>query len=851
MNDTPELEKRGNAWIPTTCDMCFSYCGVLVHRVNGVVTEVRGDPGNPYTRGKLCAKGHAALMGVYDPSRVTAPLIRRNSAKGIGVDAQWEEITWDEALDIMVDKLAAIKESDPRKLVISTFDIARLAGFRAWAAAFGTPNVNWMGYYCGNYLHASMYMTNGSFHSDFDLDYCNYCILLGNQHGFMVGLNPIGSAQKMAEARSRGMRLVVVDPIGTNAAAKADSWVSIRPGTDAALVLAMVNVLVNELKIYDRDFLKMRTNAPYLVGQDGLYVREPKTNKPMVWDSGKGQAIAFDELGGDPALEGSYVVEGCDCQPAFELLKAHVTSYSPEEVAKITSVPSTIIRQLATDFGEAAQIGSTIVVEGTEFPFRPVAMNIYRGAGAHKHGALTALAVQVLNMVVGAFYVPGGHRGVNLVGPSGSWLPGTCSDGLITPPPVLSHEVAAYYDFHIEPPQTLGLNELFPISTNRSPIYQLNIMNPGKYKLPYHPEVLIVCRRNLMMNNVNLKAGAQTLKNVPFVAVFATHLDEVAEFADLVLPEANSMERLDLFPNPIFFNVSPDSNCFYWNIRQPVLPPRGEARCWIDVLWELADRMGFLPDAYRVLNAELGLKGDYTLDPAKKYTWEEIFDRQAKSLFGPEHDLEWFKVHGCLSVPRKLEERYPGPFISPRFPIYFENLKRAGREIDSVTKKLGIDWDVTDYQPLPDWKACPAHKQDSNAYELFVTNRKLPFHNLSQTAQNPWLNELGEHDAYGYKILLNPQVAKAKGIRTNDQICLESTAGRIQGKAKVTECVHPEVLGIAGVFGSWAKGKPVALGKGAHFNSLLVFDEGQIDWVSSGVDCCAKVKLYKNSVRSR
>ncbi len=749
-------------WIHSVCENCFSSCGIEVRRLQGTVCEIKGDKNCPQNWGKLCAKGAAAIMGIYDPYRVKSPLKRTNPAKGIGVDAGWQEISWDEALDIMVEKLKAVRADDPRKLVISTFDHVALGILGSWGLTFGTPNRVWVGYYCGNYLHAAMYLTNGTFHSDFDLDYCNYCILLGNQHGFMVGCNPNIASQSMADARARGMKVVSVDPVCTAAASKSDEWVAIRPGTDGALILGMINILVNELGIYDVPFLKQRTNAPYLVKANGEYARDEETRKPLVWDSQAGIARSFNEPAGDVALEGRYEVGGIACQPAFQVLKEHVRSYSPEAVSKVTTIPTDVVRRLAREFGQAAEIGSTKTIEGIEFPYRPVAVNIYRGAGAHKHGALTALAVQILNLIVGAFYVPGGHRGLNLIGPGDSWGPGESADGLIKPPACLGHN-AEYYDFEVRAPETLGLHELFPITTNHSPMYQMNTMNPDKFKLPYKPEVLITCRRNLMTTNVNRQSCGQTLKNIPFVVAFSMHLDEVTDFADLVFPEAHFLERLDLFPNRYYLNISAEAGYFYWGVRQPATPPAGQARRWIDVMWEIADRLGFLPDVYRLMNVELGLKEPYTLNPSKKYNWEEIYDRQAKSWFGPDKGLDWFRQNGYHVQKRTVKERYPGPFLTVRFPLYFENIQRAGMQLAQVTKELKLSWDTSDYQALPDWKPCPAYREESNGQGLYAVNTKLPYHTLSFTTQNPWLDELAENAPYALPILINSKTAARMG----------------------------------------------------------------------------------------
>ncbi|MFC1817097.1 molybdopterin-dependent oxidoreductase, partial [Thermodesulfobacteriota bacterium] len=636
--------QKEDIWIHSVCEMCKGDCGILVRRVDGVVVDIKGDPDCPNSRGKICSKGFAGIMQLYDPNRVKTPLKRTNPVKGLGVDAGWVPISWDEALDILEEKLTKVRNEDPRKLVLTCVTAGDRVE-RPWATAFGTPNDKWTGYFCGQYLHSAMFLTNGSFHCDFDADHINYLMLFGNQGGFGAGLNPNITAQKVAKARKRGLRVVAVDPLGSHAAAKADEWVPIRPGTDAALALAMINVLLNELDIYDREFIKRHTNGPYLVKPDGYYMRQD--NKPLVWDADEGKANPYDAEVKDYAIEGSYSVDNIECRPAFQLLKEHVKRYTPEMAAEITTVPAAAIRRLSEEFGRAARIGSTIVVEGIELPYRPVAANIYRGAGAHKHGVAAALATQILNMIMGAFYVPGSHTGLNLVGPSWEWKP-TDYDGLIVTSGV-QHK-ANYYNYKVKPPENIDLKELYPISTNRAPMCQASGLDPEKYKLTYKPEVLLTCRRNLFMGGCDYEMTAKMLKNYKFIASACTHLDEMADFADLVLPETIYLEKLHAIPNDLYWSNTGQTGYFYWGIRQPVVSPVGETRGWINVLLELADRMGFLGDVYSRLNDFYGLKEPYKLDPSRKYTREEIGDRRFKSLFGEEKGLDWFKKNGFVSV---------------------------------------------------------------------------------------------------------------------------------------------------------------------------------------------------------
>ena len=177
--------------------------------------------------------------------------------------------------------------------------------------------------------------------------------------------------------------------------------------------------------------------------------------------------------------------------------------------------------------------------------------------------------------------------------------------------------------------------------------------------------------------------------------------------------------------------------------------------------------------------------------------------------------------------------------------MYYEHLKKAGEDLKMVTEQMGLNWDTWDYQSLPAWGPCPGHEERPNQYDLYPVNFKLPFHTFTFTTQNPWLSELGEHHPYAYKILISSATATQKGIENGDLIWVESAAGRVKGEAMVTETVHPQAVGIAGIFGHWAAGMPLAKGKGVHFNALLSSTPEYLDLVCAALDTCAKVRVYK------
>jgi molybdopterin-containing oxidoreductase family molybdopterin binding subunit len=214
--------------------MCYNACSIKAHRVNGTVVKIEGNPDSPQNVDKICAKAQASIMSLYSPTRIKAPLKRTNPEKGIGVDPKWAEISWDEALDTVVEKLKKVREEDPRKLVIQSFDKVFLNDFNfhaAFASAFKTPNFGYGAacYFCGSNLHPVGYLTNAAFHFEPDVHHTNYLILIGAQHGFLAGEDAVGGALRMSNARLRGMKVVVIDPVCSSAGAKADEWIPIRP----------------------------------------------------------------------------------------------------------------------------------------------------------------------------------------------------------------------------------------------------------------------------------------------------------------------------------------------------------------------------------------------------------------------------------------------------------------------------------------------------------------------------------------------------------------------------------------------------------------------------------------------
>jgi len=836
-----------DTWVPTVCMGCYNCCGIRVHRVQGRVVDVEGDPKAPNSRGHICAKGKARFLDLYNPQRVLKPLRRRNPVKGIGVDPQFEEITWEEALRTVTDRLRAVRAEDPRGLVIAHFDLPGYGISKAFGTAFGATNFHWnRADYCGSAPHVANLLLNGSFNAEIDLDLCNYMILWGTQLGHLAETIPLHAAHKMADARARGARLVVIDPFCTNTTAKADEWVPIRPGTDGALALAMLKIIVAELGRVDLPFLKKSTNAPYLVGDDGRYLRDEASGKPMMWDRTSNCARTFDSPDvRDPALEGSFAIGSTKARPAFQLVKEHLQKISVEEMAEITTIPVETIRRIAKEFSEAARIGSTIEVDGRSLPFRPAAIHFKRGSGAHKGGFHTTLAIHLLNLVVGNLDVPGGQRGVNPIGPF--WSVQKDTDGMLVPAAIITKYNRPYPPAQAKVPASFDLHELFPASLFTRGLYPLGIDEGRRFGIPYEAKVLLHCRTNLMMNSHSGEAMAATLRRIPFQVSFADGIDETVEFADIVLPDAHDYERWDLFPaNDPYAFITPGPGEWFWLMRQPALAAPEGVRPWTEVYLDLAERLGMLDALYEIGNESWGIDTAHKLEPGRRHSVRDIAERQARTIIGSEFRTDEIGDTACFITREKaLAEAYPRPFIDARVPIYFEHLIDAGHQVAAVAEKLGLAWNVTPYAPLLRFFPCEALSPDGD-YDLLIVNFKLPFQNHSISGENPWIDEISIANPYAYRVMLNRRTAAEKGLADGDRVVIESRHGKEEGTLRVTELIHPECVGIPGIFGHWAIRKPISRGKGAAFNNLLPPPAiARIDVVSGQLDSCVRVRICK------
>ena len=266
---TPPLADAAVEVKTTTCYMCACRCGIRVHLRDGEVRYIEGNPDHPLNKGVICAKGGSGIMKQYSPARLTKPL-RRKAGSERGAN-EFEEISWDEAFDMLEKRLAHLRATDPKKFALFTGRDQMQALTGLFARQFGTPNYAAHGGFCSVNMAAGMIYTIGGSFWEFggpDLERAKLFFMIGTAEDHHS--NPLKSA--IGEFKRNGGRFVAINPVRSGYAAIADEWIPIKPGTDGALILAIIREII-ALGLYDRDFLARYTNSGQLVNQD-----EPATS---------------------------------------------------------------------------------------------------------------------------------------------------------------------------------------------------------------------------------------------------------------------------------------------------------------------------------------------------------------------------------------------------------------------------------------------------------------------------------------------------------------------------------------------------------------------------------------------
>ncbi len=610
----------------TTCYMCACRCGIKVTLRDGEVRYIEGNPEHPLNQGVICAKGASGIMKQYSPARLTQPLRRKAGAhRG---DAEFEVITWDEALRQIEERLTHLRATDPKKFALFTGRDQMQALTGLFAAQFGTPNYAAHGGFCSVNMAAGMIYTIGGSFWEFggpDLDRAKLFVMIGTAEDHHS--NPLKIA--ISKFKRSGGKFISINPVRTGYSAIADEWIPIRPGTDGALLLALNAELVRE-KLYDEDFVGEYTNGGYLVNDDpnspqyGLVVANgitpadnPHRNHSQLWwDAGIDAAVSNHASGCKPALNGKYTLpDGMPVRPAFALLCERLEPYTPEWAAEITGIPAARIRSLAREMGEIARDQKiTLPLAWTDSWGRthdsitgnPVAFHAMRGLAAHSNGFQTIRALSILMSLLGTIDRPGGFRHK---APYPRGTPPVFARNPVTPDAVKPNTPlgGAPLGFPASPDELFVDDAGSPMRIDKAFSWEYplavhgmmhNVIANAWRGDPYKIDTLFIFMANMAWNSSMNTSETRRMLNdrnengeykIPFIIVCDAFESEMTAFADLILPDTTYLERHDvmsMLDRPISeFDGPVDA------VRVPILPPKGQCRPFQEVIVELASRL--------------------------------------------------------------------------------------------------------------------------------------------------------------------------------------------------------------------------------------------------------------------
>jgi thiosulfate reductase/polysulfide reductase chain A len=238
--------------VPTFCDLCFWKCGAIATVKDGRLWKIEGNPDDPLSRGRLCPRGTGGVGAHFDPDRLKTPLLRRNER---GEDV-WVAVTWDEALRHVAERLQAIKAAyGPEAVALFSHGIGGTF-LKHTLQAYGTPNIAAPSFgQCRGPRDVGFTLTFGEDVGSperTDIRHARCLVLIGSHLGENMHNSQV---QEFADAVGAGASVIVVDPRFSIAASKARHYLPIKPGTDLALLLAWMNVLVSE-DLYDRAYVE-------------------------------------------------------------------------------------------------------------------------------------------------------------------------------------------------------------------------------------------------------------------------------------------------------------------------------------------------------------------------------------------------------------------------------------------------------------------------------------------------------------------------------------------------------------------------------------------------------------------
>ncbi len=782
---TPIDYTRAKA-IPTICFGCTTHCGVIGWVQDGRVRRIEGNPLEPNARGKICAKANGMIAYTYYPQRLLHPL-RRVGPRGSG---RFKRISWDEALDEVAGRMRKIREEGHPERFIFHYGRDKTKGFSSrFTNAFGTPNRLNRRSICSSNRRVPLMSFYGRDFEWESQDFSNTRYILN------FGANPMEAyqgglfmMQRIQEARvDHGAKMITFEVRPSATASVSDEYYPIMPGTDGAVAFAMAHVIVEE-GLVDETFWNRWANYP------------------------------------------------------LDDLRQHLAQYTPEWAEKESGIAAADIRRIAVEFAQAAPSCCTMS---------------NRGSAKHYNGVQADRGIRLLDVLVGNVGKPGGFCLSTLRMWSGHYG----QDGLPRisqpkpSPPKPEPFLPGTPQFAELPPEVQERVRGFPEKWQKK--YFGELATPSEYPLSFHWYNMRVgqlvqeyiregrAKVEVYMSYVYGAAYGYPEANVareilldeeliPFHVAIDIGFGEQTALADIVLPEATSLERWDAHSQNSYGLVP------YTGIRQPLAEPLGEARPLQLILQDLARRIGGgmeqyfdfddIEDFYREwyqnvpLDWEEFKRRGVWHDPERPKDYE-LYERPvpeaelAGSFVDRETQVVYQRQAGGknkavgIMMDGKPVRGFPTP--SRKIQIFDEIFQEAAAAV-------GLPLDDPNASPIPVYFQVPAHV-DLAPEDYILTTFKWNVHTQGRSGHLKYQAEI----VHSNPVLMHPDTGRELGLEEGDLIEVttyrpkgytyrageEEPVGSFQNRVRFLPGIHPRVVASSHHVGHWEHG---TVGKGGE-----------------------------------
>jgi anaerobic selenocysteine-containing dehydrogenase len=778
-------------WVASTCQGCTAWCAVEIFVQNDRAVKMRGNQLSKANSGYCCPRGHLIPQQTYDPDRIKVPMKRTNPQKGRGIDPQFVPISWDEALDLVADKMIALRTAnEPHKLTYirgrySSTSTSLLYG--ALPAIYGTPNYFSHSAICAEAEKMGPGLTQGFFgYRDYDLAQTQCLVAWGCDPVSSNRMVP-ATIKHLGDIIARGA-LITVDPRMSTSAAKSHEWLPIKPGTDGALASAMAHTILVE----------------------GLWSKE------FVGDFKEGKNLFIAGATVDEAAFAEKETHGLVKWWNIEL-KDKTPAWAEQE----TLIPAAQTVRVVRSMAKAAP---------------KVCVWMGPGAAMYPRGTYAAMAVHALNGLLGSIDVEGGV--LQTTSPPLGAFPKTDA---------FQDEIVKKYG---KGKKIDGRGEKdMPAMMNAKPgsgVVTNNIAN-GMLKDPGAVKVLISSWSNFNFSCSDPARWDKALAQVPFFVHMVTNASEMTQFADVVLPSTfNASEGLTIVSNNGmthgFASIQQPAGKRLWDVKQEET----------EVVWLLAEKLkakGFpnLFDYYASFkDPETGKS------PSNEKEFGEIQTKISSApLWMPKEPLKGDKLEGWADFRKKgiyntqqysFKKGWGGKFntATKKFEFYSETLKKGLTEhadkhkttIDDVLKVSGY-LAQGELAFVPHYETPKRHGSYAE-YPFEFVDCKSRLNREGRSANLPWYQEFRKMDAgdvsWGDVLKMNPADGSKLGLKTGDTVKITSPAGSIVTQVKLWEGIRPGTVTKTYGQGHWAYGRVAAqdygkaVPRGGNNNEILVDD---------------------------